>query len=125
MSTVQTGNKAAEVFSGMRSDSASGAGGAQTRLPSMGGASFVFEGYARGFKAKTDEKSGEIIASGNVAYMGGEAYIRLKFANQLDHVKRDGCFVRIECEVRKFKDQQYAGAGVVTHVDGKPVTGVA
>jgi hypothetical protein len=28
--------------------------------------------------------------------------------------------VRVECGVRAFKDNCYAGSGTITHIDGKP-----
>jgi hypothetical protein len=81
---------------------------------------FVFEGeVADAPRVTADDKTGEVKASVNLAFFGGSQYIRLADVSQAKRLSR-GSWVRVECGVRAFKDNCYAGSGTITHIDGKP-----
>lgn len=90
-------------------------------LPGMGVAQFVFEGLVQDKpRERINEDTGETSYAVEVAYFGGKQYIKLSNPDQRTLIK-PGSWCRFECSVRQFKDNCYAGPGVLTHVDTKPV----
>lgn len=78
------------------------------------GMSILVEGQClEGIKVKANDK-GEAVASLNVQWMGGSAYLRVDLQDE-DKVP-PGSYVFIACEARSFKDSLYPGKGRVVFV---------
>jgi len=87
-----------------------------------GGGGFFFEGELAGPPKETKNKeTGEVTTSIDVVYFGGTQYLKLADSSQGRRLQR-GAWVRVEAPAKKFKENTYAGAATVTHIDGKPYT---
>lgn len=90
-----------------------------------GGGVFVFEGEVSGPpRESTNNTTGELSWYVEVQYWGDRASLRLALPEQRSLLVR-GAWVRVEAPIRKIKEAQYPGPATVTHVNDKPVGGVA